>query len=86
MDGDTPDEVEDADFLIVLIDHNSNWQRLYWAQLDFADYAGLQAEYEGDTGATVLETSAETWMASNVPADPLPSNYRTQMGEEINEA
>lgn len=66
-----------ADSLIVKLDLDSDGARITEATLPFADYAGLEAEWEAGVATTVLEAALDDWGSSpGPPEDPIPEGQR----------
>lgn len=63
--------------LFVDFDLDEDGRRIARVLLDYASYAGLQAEFEGDTGTTVLNAALDTAAGalSATAAENLPSSY-----------
>lgn len=63
--------------LLATVDLDEDGRRLAQVPLAYADYAGLQAEYEGDTGTTTLNSSLDTAIGAlpAAHAENLPSSY-----------
>ena len=77
----------DGDYLLVTVDYNNDGRRVAQVQLAFADYAGLQAEWEAGTATTVLEAALDTWLgATGFGTDPLTTAQKAFVGYTPTEA
>jgi hypothetical protein len=72
-----------GDALLCIIDLYSNGRVLVAASLPFADYTGLQTEWEAGTATTVLEAAIDSWLDANTDgglSDPLTGAQRSVIG------
>ena len=77
----------DADHLILILDRFSNGRVMKRHELKFADYAGLETEWDTGTATTVLNTSIDSEMSEiDWPAEPLTGNQRSFVGTTFDEA
>jgi len=62
---------QDANFLIAEMDLQGDGRVLYNIELPFADYSGLQTEWEAGTDpATVLDGAIDDKINGSTPVDP----------------
>lgn len=81
---DDPVEYEEGVGLRIVLDHDGNLSRLATAELLFADYAGLEAEWEAGSATTVLEAAIQTWYTANsFPTDHMSSTQRAKVGDDL---
>ncbi len=69
--------------LVVELDIDDDYRRIHPAVLLFADYAGLEAEYDAGSATTVLDSSIDTYLAAMSDPDPLPSAASGFIGTKI---
>ena len=83
---DAPGAFTDGDRLIAEVDYNNDGARVATIVLPFADYAGLETEWEAGSATTVLEAAVATWIAANgFPTDHLSSTQRSAIDVALNE-
>jgi len=77
-------ELEPADYLVVEIDRFSNGLVMAQVCLEFADYAGLEAEFVAGTATTVLAAAIAAEIAAHdVAYGDLTSAQRSYVGAQI---
>lgn len=72
-----------GDGVLVKLDLDSDGRRLRVIFLAFADYAGLQTEWEAGSATTVLDSSIDTALASLPNDDELTPTQAGYMGTQI---
>lgn len=67
----------------VVLDLDNDRRRMYQAVLRFADYAGLEAEFDAGAATTVLDSSIDTHIAANPDTETLPAAAAGFVASEI---
>ena len=79
-----PVEYEEGVGLRLLLDYDGDWARLTEVVLLFADYAGLETEWEAGSATTVLEAAIQTWYTANgFPVDHLSGTQRAKVSDDL---
>jgi len=74
----------DADHVVVLVDLHSDGTCEEWTRVDFADYPGLEAEWEAGVATAVLEAAVAD-LLDELAGDALTVPQRNVMDDyEIN--
>jgi len=82
--GGGPGEMAPAEFLTVLVDRFSNGAVVTTIDLPFADYAGLEAEFDAGSATTVLDAAIEAAIGTqDVDMGTLTSTQRSYVGTQI---
>lgn len=83
VNGNTVGDTDD-DALTVQVERYSGSLEIVAVRLPFADYAGLEAEFEAGTATTVLTSSLNTHLAALTwPADSKTASQRAYIDTEI---
>lgn len=84
VDEETYEDVQ-AELLIATIDHNADGTRLYQISLPFADYPGLEGEWQSGEETALLKAAITQFLISpGAPADHMTALQRAQIvGYEI---
>jgi hypothetical protein len=69
--------------LRVVLDLDNDQRRLHVGLLRFADYAGLEAEFDAGSVTTVLDSSIDTYLAALSASEPLPAAAAGFIASEI---
>ena len=78
---------EDADYLTIKLDRYSNGRTIVHHHLKFADYAGLETEWETGTATTVLDAAVASEMSEiDWPDETITGNQRAYVGATYDEA
>ena len=69
--------------VVATLDLDNDRRRMYQALLRFADYAGLEAEFDAGAATTVLDSSIDTHVAANPDTETLPAAAAGFVASEI---
>lgn len=69
--------------VLAILDLDDDFRRMHQAVLLFADYAGLETEFDAGAATTVLDSSIDTYLAALSDPETLPAAAAGFVATEI---